>query len=136
MTKCLLQSTLNTIHEEDNTIAHAITLDRVRTAALSDNSYVALSNLVKHGFPRTEDSLPEDICLFWKFRNDLSIFDGVCVYDGRVVILQLLRKEIVDFLHSAQQGVAGMKARAARKCVLARLKCSHIFTESPMSLLQ
>ncbi len=44
----------------------------------------------------------------------VSTFDGICIYDGRVIIPQSLRREVLDCLHSAHHGVAGMKARAAR----------------------
>jgi hypothetical protein len=70
--------------------------------------------MISDGFPYSEHSLTENIKPYWKLRDNLSTFDGICVYDGRVVIPKALRKETLDCLHSAHQGVAGMKSRAAR----------------------
>ena len=108
------QSTLNAIYDKDDIDAHAITMERVRQAALADHTYVALSNIITDGFPQHEHDLPDEIRPYWKLRDHLSTFDGVCVYDGRIIIPRSLRPEVLDCLHSAHQGVAGMKARAAR----------------------
>jgi hypothetical protein len=110
----VIQCTLNAIYEQDDINAHAITLEYVRKAAIADESYVYLSKLISDGFPHDEHSLPDDIRPYWKLRDSLSTFDGVCVYDGRIIIPNALRKEVLDCLHAAHQGVAGMKARAAR----------------------
>ena len=109
-----IQSTLNAIYEPDDINTQAITLDRVRNAAIADESYMTLASVINNGFPQNEHALPELIRPYWKLRESLSSFDGICIYDGRIIIPQALRKEVLDCLHSGHQGVAGMKARAAR----------------------
>ena len=109
-----IQSTLNAIYEPDDINTQAITLDRVRNAAIADKSYMTLASVINNGFPQNEHALPELIRPYWKLRESLSSFDDICICDGRIIIPQALRKEVLDCLHSAHQGVAGMKARAAR----------------------
>ena len=50
---------------------------------------------------------------FWKIHNDLYIVDNLLMYGNRLVIPASLRKEVLESLHAAHQGVVGMKARAA-----------------------
>ena len=49
---------------------------------------------------------------YWNIRCDLSCLEGVPIYGNRIVVPQILRGEVLDSLHSAHQGVPGMKARA------------------------
>ena len=56
--------------------------------------------------------LPEIIRDFWEARESLRCSDGVILYKDRIVIPSSLRKQIVDNLHSAHQGVSSMYSRA------------------------
>lgn len=110
----LYQATLNAIFDDDDINAKAITLNRVREAASKDTSYSMLNKLITDGFPADQTGMPEDLKQYWKLREGLSAFEGICVYNDRIIIPNTLRKETLDCLHSAHQGVAGMKARASR----------------------
>jgi len=90
----------------------AITLERVKQAAQSDPECIALTRLILHGFPDDDSSVEGIARPYWKLRDDLSSVDGIILYAGRIVIPTSLRKEVLECLHSAHQGVVGMKARA------------------------
>ena len=61
----------------------------------------------------TKRNLTEpDIRDFWEVRHRLSNDQGLVLMDRRIVIPKPLRKKILHCLHSAHQGVDGMKARA------------------------
>jgi hypothetical protein len=47
-----------------------------------------------------------------KFRADMTTVDGVVLYKRRVVVPDLLRRQVLAALHSAHQGVSGMGLRA------------------------
>ena len=53
-----------------------------------------------------------DIRDFWEVWHQLSNDRGLVLMDRRIVIPKPLRKKILHCLHSAYQGVYGMKARA------------------------
>ena len=42
----------------------------------------------------------------------MSQVDGVVLYKGRVVVPVALRRQVLDALHRAHQGVTGMNLRA------------------------
>ena len=54
-----------------------------------------------------------DLREFWKYRDKLSIVDGVLLCDGAVVVPTKLRQAVLDILGSAHQGVQAMRDRAA-----------------------
>ena len=74
---------------------------------------VSYSNYCQSGFPRDSSQLTNTLRPFWKIHNDLYIVDNLLMYGNRLVIPASLRKEVLECLHAAHQGVAGMKARAA-----------------------
>ena len=90
----------------------AITIERIKEASQSDPECIALTQQIQQGFPADQSSLNSVIRPYWKIRHYLSNHDGVTLYDGRIVVPSSLRKEILECLHSAHQGVVGMKARA------------------------
>ena len=49
---------------------------------------------------------------FWQYRHDLSMSNGVILYEGRAVIPKILRPEALSALHAAHQGVTAMSTRA------------------------
>ena len=92
--------------------ASAITIDRVRDAGSSDNEYSDLLQAISAGFPDDASLLAPHLRPYWKVREDLSYLNGLALYGHRIIIPRPLRKEVLECLHSAHQGTAGMKARA------------------------
>jgi hypothetical protein len=90
----------------------SITVERVKEAAQLDPECIALTRQILHGFPDDDSSIEDIIRPYWKIRDDLSNVDGITLYAGRIVIPTSLRKEVLECLHSAHQGVVGMKSRA------------------------
>ena len=91
----------------------SITLDNVRLAANLDTQYQDLINIVKSGFPsKRNDTEPAHLLEFWEVRSRLFELHGIIYLDKRIVVPRLLRKIVLDNLHSANQGVTGMSFRA------------------------
>ena len=90
----------------------AVTWEKVKEVSARDESMILLANYVANGFPKAKSDLPDRVSDFWEVREDLRHVDGVLVYKDRIVIPYLLRKQIVDNLHSAHQGTTSMYSRA------------------------
>ena len=86
--------------------------DDIRRAATSDPSYNQLVQQIQQGFPSSKHATPPNLREYWEVRQRLSTIDGVALLDQRTVIPQSLRRQMLESLHSAHQGVTGMKARA------------------------
>lgn len=89
-----------------------ITWNRVKEASALDDEIQLLINNILSGFPDTKHELPEATQPYWNVRDELSCHDGVALYQSRIVVPHALRAEVLDSLHSAHQGIVGMKARA------------------------
>ena len=92
----------------------AITIDRVRTASSRDNDLINLIKYIINGFPLEKHEMPEELQRYWNVRHDLSVLNNIVLYNRRIVIPSELRHEVLDVLHSANQGTTGMKARATK----------------------
>ena len=90
----------------------SITWDDVRAATASDQSMVELTDFIENGFPTSKDNLPAEIRPYYQFRDKLTSFDGVALYNDRVIIPPSLRDKVLQALHSAHQGVSQMCSRA------------------------
>ena len=64
------------------------------------------------GFPDSSHQVHPDVQPYHKYRDHLSIVDGVLCFKTRVVIPTELRQHVLQTLHSAHQGVTGMTNRA------------------------
>ena len=85
---------------------HAVSLDEVRDEGRGDKTYSALISTIEQGFFLIH--LRE----FWEVRDRLNTQDDIVYMDQRVVIPSSLRKSVLEALHSANQGVTGMRRRA------------------------
>ena len=93
-------------------IIQSVTWDDLRLATTSDPIMQKLIDIIEDGFPDHRDDLPPELQPYFKFREGLTSFDGVVLYNDRVVIPHSLRSKILLTLHSAHQGVSQMCSRA------------------------
>ena len=90
-----------------------VSIQQVRESARSDKQYQELLWLIQRGFPKSRSKTdPSHLREYWGVHERLSCIDGVAMMDSRTVIPRSLRKQILTNLHSANQGISGMKARA------------------------
>ena len=92
------------------------------------------------GFPASSQLVSPQLLPYWRFRDELSVVDGVLMYGLRAVIPPKLRDEVCAHLRSAHQGVSQMNNRAS-ECVLwpgitsdiqaARTRCSTCDINAP-----
>ena len=100
-------ASVDTLHDDQS-----VTWDRVQTESRKDPVLSDLAELVTTGFPEHKQSLLPKLQPYWDVRHELSrVGDGI-VLGSRAVIPAPLRTEVLQGLHAAHQGVAGMKARA------------------------
>ena len=99
----------------DSPQLRSVTWERIMEAANVDRECRDLSQLITRGFPRSKKDLPDHLKQFWSMREDLYNVDGVPIQDGKILIPTSLRREVLECLHSAHQGVTGMQAHARQR---------------------
>ncbi len=100
--------------DKDDTRTHLRdpTLYHLRTVALSDDNYKALIDYVQNGFPTERNKADANVAPFWNIRNELSVDDGIVLYDPRIVVPKAARRDVLARLHDSHQGVEQTKRRA------------------------
>ena len=89
-----------------------ITLNDVHSAGQGDPVYQTLMSTIENGFPATRSLTDASIRKFWEVRHRLHVQSNIIYMDKRLVIPSKLQKEVLENLHSANQGVTGMRKRA------------------------
>ena len=72
------------------------------TAACPDMQL--LTHHIIHGWPVTKQHLPNQLQVFWHFREELSIADGLVLKSTRVIVPSSLRGIILEKIHQSHRG--------------------------------
>ena len=71
-----------------------------------------LKRYIREGFPPRPDNDEPELRHFRKLENSLTVDNG-CVFNGsRIVILEVLRRQVLDLLHFRHMGMQRMKQLA------------------------
>ena len=89
-----------------------VSWSRVKSACKIDDTCMHLIEMIENGFPQHKSEVEECLRPFHKLKDELYTVDGVPCLSGRIFIPKALRKEVLSTLHSAHQGVSGMKTVA------------------------
>ena len=109
-----IEATLTaSISSQQNGYVTAVSLERIKSESSSDQSIQELIKLITDGFPRTKEELSDRMKCYWNVRDQLLVLDNYVLYKTRALVPPKLRREVLETLHSAHQGVVGMRARAA-----------------------
>ena len=97
-----------------STSLQPVDLSSVTAASKDDDTVRTVVQMVSTAFPSSPDNLDPAVRDFWRIRRDLSTSGPVLLYKGRLVIPAALRSRVLAALHSAHQGITGMRLRAER----------------------
>ena len=89
-----------------------ISPDLIPAAGCGDPQYGKLISVIQQSFPRTRNLMARKVREYWEVRHRLSINNSLVLLDQRIVIPKTQWRKVMHCLHSAHQGVIGMKACA------------------------
>ena len=87
-------------------------LESILAATESDSVLMEVVNLTRFGWPNSEKSLRADVRMYFASRGDYSVWNGLLMYRGRIVIPEALRPETLEKLHSGHLGLNKCRERA------------------------
>ena len=90
-----------------------ITIEDIENATRNDQTMLDLMANIQHGFPSTENLTSPSIRRYFNVRQHLWLQGGIIMFKNRIVIPKALRENLLNVLHSAHQGVEGMRSRAS-----------------------
>lgn len=89
-----------------------VTWEKVKEATKADTDMELLLTMVETTLPSCKSEWPDELHVFFRYRNQLKAVDGVVLYNDRIIVPKSLQKDVLALLHSAHQGVTRMTARA------------------------
>ena len=90
-----------------------VSIDDIRNATANDPTMEKLLSAISRGFPATQHLTDPSIRPYFNIREHLWVQQNIVMFKNRLVIPKSLRTKLLSILHSAHQGVEGMKTRAS-----------------------
>ena len=87
----------------------AVSIERVEHETAKDLTLQILIHVIQNGFLVSKNSCPDEVKEYFRYREDLSVCDGLMLFKSRVFVPQSLRHDVLECF-SAHQGVQGMKS--------------------------
>ena len=87
-------------------------LDEIQKETSNDETLKLVSRFVEQGWPSSKSEVPDSAKSYYKFKDDISIADGILLKGMRIIIPYCLRKEMKVRLHTRHIGIERTKMRA------------------------
>ena len=82
------------------------TLLRIAKATENDDELLKLKAHIVAGFPHDKNQLEENIKIYWSYRDELSIENGVLYRGTRVIVPKIEQKNILSQIHASHLGTS------------------------------
>jgi transposase InsO family protein len=87
-------------------------LSEIRDATEQDESLRMLRDVVVKGWPQNKATLPQAVAVYYSYRDELSVQDGIILRGERVVIPRSMREDMKKRLHAGHLGINSCLRRA------------------------
>ena len=88
------------VHQITNQLsARSDSLNKIRTATKQDDELVLLKHTITHGWPNTIREMPSEIQVYWTFREELIIEDGMVLNGIWIVVLHKKYEDTIKLIH-------------------------------------
>ena len=78
-------------------------MEEIREKTKDDSDLMSIMGYIQNGWPLTRKSLPVDIQMYFTFREELSVQNGVIFKGERVVVPNSMRAKIIGLIHVSHQ---------------------------------
>ena len=100
------------IEDINQMVASEDKMARLKDETSKDEVLQAVKAAIQRGWPESKSSLPAAVTPYFQFRDELVAQEGLILRGDRVVIPHTLRKETIQDLHAAHQGIESTLRRA------------------------
>ena len=90
-------------------------IELIQQESLNDPTFTILRHYINMGWPSNRRNILKEIHMFWNYREDLSMENGLITKGPRLLIPPTLWKKILEQIHDGHQGIEKcmLKAREA-----------------------
>ena len=82
-----------------------ISIEEIQHALLQDAHLQQLKTFIIAGWPYTKDELHTEIRLYWLYRDELVVIDGVILKGRHIIISDSLKQQVLVQLHTNHMGI-------------------------------
>ena len=83
--------------------------DGTAKASSQDNHLQKLKNIIITGWPDSKDKIIAELKLYWSYRDELVVIDGIILKGRHIIIPNSLRQQVLDQHHTNHMGIEKMK---------------------------
>ena len=87
-------------------------MEEIQQASSQDDHLQQLKMFIIAGWPNTKDELHTNIRLYWPYRDELVVIDGIILKDRCIVIPDSLKQQVLTQLHTSHMGLEKTKLLA------------------------
>ena len=87
---------------------------KLKTETANDPCLAKITYYILNGWPEHAKLCDPNVTPYWSLRNELSSYDGLVLYEDKIVIPKILQSDILSKLHDTHQGRVRCKALARR----------------------
>lgn len=87
-------------------------LAQLQKATEQDPVIQTLKTTILMGWPTERKEVPVHVCMFWTYRDELTLHNGVLFKNQRLIIPKALRTEVTSRIHSSHLGIEACLQKA------------------------
>ena len=80
-------------------------IELIREETSKDSTLTLLRHYIHMRWPNDHRMLPQEIHMFWNYREDLSMENGLITKGARLFIPSILRKKVLEQIHDGHLGI-------------------------------
>ena len=96
----------------NNNVIPDTKLEEVKINTEQDRTLCEIKKYVISGWPRNRKEIPDIVKPYWSYREELTIINGIVYKGERIVIPEVMRRDILKKIHQAHLGMEKTKLRA------------------------
>lgn len=98
-------------------------VDEMQRETMGDRVLQKLKAVVQEGWPANRSNVDPEVCMYWDYRDEITIEENLLFKQGKVIIPAKLRKLMLTTLHRGHQGIEKTKRFCQRSHFLAWCEC-------------
>ena len=93
-----------------------LSMTELQQALSHDNHIQKLKYFIITGWPHSKDEISEELKLYWSYKDELAVINGIMLKGRHIIIPKSLRQQVLNQLHINHMGIEKTKLLAC-KCV-------------------
>ena len=86
-------------------ILECISILQIQQATAQDDHLQTIEGNIIVGWPENKDQIPHDIRMYWSFRDDMAVINGIIMKGRQVIKPDILKTQALDQLHINHMGI-------------------------------